>query len=757
MLRSASATNHVTLTIQRNASTIQEYTDLCESQENYSCTSSSYTDTRSMSSIATTSMSVDQGRRTPASESIITTVSESTVESVRTPFNRSLMRTPVNDMQRQDNVHHITIQKTAGLGFSINGGTNRPEGPGIFIDKILEGGDCQKDGRLKPGDQLVAVNGENMINIANEDAKAILTRLKFRPDPNIEISFARGMPFQTMITQELLLPPQTSISPSVSQDVSPRSLHSSSPYLVHSSPQSPMTSLRASAHSPVPSHHSSVPSSQQVSPSQLQSSTSPKQVQEQIQNPIQVQHQGRTSASPPMNGHIINPAIPAHLQKGLYMQPKMTSTPQATNGTIGFQPGQLNHPATVGISTLSPLGQPSSVRASPMSASSTRSLSRSRRLSLDPYVRLRVEKLEVALRYLGIEPTNEQKLLLRQTLKLDQSGLVSYGDFVQAAREVFKVQLDDHNISSSKLMFAANDFTDFTEPPPIRHQQTLPTFQERPGEELDVLRMERDEAIKEVERLKSLLREKERACNSAEEELLRIRREAQGAIHESRSLRSKAHLAEQAQMSARQMEVDYEEVVKLLEKEIRELRHLKASTPPPKKREDTGDALKRLAVLSCQLRKAEVSKKTYEVATERLLQLAELVHESLVDGPSAASAAARSRGEGGRRNDYGAGSRPPGYLSKHGRRSNADLAQEARETVKAVKQLIEVEPLPYGWEEAYTADGMRYYINHVTQGTTWQHPVTNVQASTASQPPPMTSSRRSHDPRHIENLPESRA
>nr|2YSG_A Chain A, Syntaxin-binding protein 4 [Homo sapiens] len=31
--------------------------------------------------------------------------------------------------------------------------------------------------------------------------------------------------------------------------------------------------------------------------------------------------------------------------------------------------------------------------------------------------------------------------------------------------------------------------------------------------------------------------------------------------------------------------------------------------------------------------------------------------------------------------------------------------------------------LPYGWEEAYTADGIKYFINHVTQTTSWIHPV----------------------------------
>ena len=36
---------------------------------------------------------------------------------------------------------------------------------------------------------------------------------------------------------------------------------------------------------------------------------------------------------------------------------------------------------------------------------------------------------------------------------------------------------------------------------------------------------------------------------------------------------------------------------------------------------------KRLAVLTCQLRKAEQEKETFKVATERLLQFAEVIYE----------------------------------------------------------------------------------------------------------------------------------
>ena len=48
--------------------------------------------------------------------------------------------------------------------------------------------------------------------------------------------------------------------------------------------------------------------------------------------------------------------------------------------------------------------------------------------------------------------------------------------------------------------------------------------------------------------------------------------ETQGALYSSRSLQSKLQLAEQAQLEARNMEHDYEEVVHALEVELTQLR-----------------------------------------------------------------------------------------------------------------------------------------------------------------------------------------
>ncbi|XP_038592604.1 transcriptional coactivator YAP1-like [Micropterus salmoides] len=47
--------------------------------------------------------------------------------------------------------------------------------------------------------------------------------------------------------------------------------------------------------------------------------------------------------------------------------------------------------------------------------------------------------------------------------------------------------------------------------------------------------------------------------------------------------------------------------------------------------------------------------------------------------------------------------------------------------------------LPYGWEEAYTADGVKYYINHMTQTTSWSLPETSSSSASGPPPPPETS------------------
>ncbi|XP_042619017.1 partitioning defective 3 homolog B-like [Cyprinus carpio] len=67
---------------------------------------------------------------------------------------------------------------SAGLGVSLKGNKSRETGEdlGIFIKFIIHGGAAFKDGRLHVNDQLIAVNGENLLGKSNHEAMETLRR-----------------------------------------------------------------------------------------------------------------------------------------------------------------------------------------------------------------------------------------------------------------------------------------------------------------------------------------------------------------------------------------------------------------------------------------------------------------------------------------------------------------------------------------------------------------------------------------------------
>ncbi|XP_078532020.1 multiple PDZ domain protein isoform X3 [Lissotriton helveticus] len=66
-----------------------------------------------------------------------------------------------------------------GLGFSIVGGFGSPHGDlPIYVKTVFGKGAAAEDGRLKRGDQIIAVNGQGLEGVTHEEAVAILKRTK---------------------------------------------------------------------------------------------------------------------------------------------------------------------------------------------------------------------------------------------------------------------------------------------------------------------------------------------------------------------------------------------------------------------------------------------------------------------------------------------------------------------------------------------------------------------------------------------------
>ncbi|KAF4110514.1 hypothetical protein G5714_007545 [Onychostoma macrolepis] len=66
-----------------------------------------------------------------------------------------------------------------GLGFSIVGGFGSPHGDlPIYVKTVFSKGAAAEDGRLKRGDQIIAVNGQSLEGVTHEEAVCILKKTK---------------------------------------------------------------------------------------------------------------------------------------------------------------------------------------------------------------------------------------------------------------------------------------------------------------------------------------------------------------------------------------------------------------------------------------------------------------------------------------------------------------------------------------------------------------------------------------------------
>ncbi|KFM13183.1 Syntaxin-binding protein 4, partial [Aptenodytes forsteri] len=503
----------------------------------------------------------------------------------------------------------ISVCKGTSLGLNIVGGINRNEGPLVYIQEIIPGGDCHKDGRLKPGDQLVSINKESMIGVSYEEAKSIINRTKMRFESFWEIAFIRQKNIPGY--SENLQRPFSLLTPSVA-----------------------CGEQQAAGLSPL--------------------------------------------ASP--NGKLVSMFTPNAMETGVKMEEQSPITSLDSS--------------------------PTDVSATVIAPSQNDDYELQERNST---IRLKAEKLERALNYLGIQPTDEQQQQLRQQLQKDSKGTVSFGDFVEVSRNLFSVQLNATDDGQKSVTFGVNEIASLLDSQFVTRDSL--------EDDMERLKKERNEALKEMSKLKEKLSESVNLQKMLTEELQIVKQEAKAAVEETRALRSRIHLAEAAQKQARGMEMDYEEVIRLLEAEIVELK-AQLTDHSGQNKDNIQDLRKRVTVLDCQLRKSESARKTFEVATEKLLQFVEVVHEVLSDNSTSSTVLSDRRTTLSTKALLA-------RLGRIGPTVTTALAAEARDLAKSVRAILEVDCLPYGWEEAYTADGIKYFINHVTQTTSWIHPVTS--------------------------------
>uniref|UniRef100_A0A8C4MEM7 Syntaxin binding protein 4 n=1 Tax=Equus asinus TaxID=9793 RepID=A0A8C4MEM7_EQUAS len=488
-------------------------------------------------------------------------------------------------LEKDPALQMIMVTKETGLGLKILGGINRNEGPLVYIQEIIPGGDCYKDGRLKPGDQLVSINKESMIGVSFEEAKSIITRAKLRSESAWEIAFIRQK--------------------------------------------------SDGSHPENPSYTSLLQASGEYGP--------------------------QASTFSPLS-------FPPEM-----LIPKTSSTPKTTDAILpSFKINQIKtgYKKTEETLITSSDNSPTDVSNTDIAPTWTDNCGpQEKKIFLSPSVRLKAEKLEMALNYLGIQPTKEQQQALRQQVQVDPKGTVSFGDFVQVARNLFCLQLDEVDIEAHEISS-------------LLQSQLLPC-ESLEANEMERLKRERNDALEEVNTLKEKLFESERQRKQLTEELQNVKQETKAVVEETRALRSRIHLAEAAQRQAHRMEMDYEEVIRLLEAEITELKAQLADYSDQNK-ESVQELRKRITVLDCQLRKSEMARKTFEASTEKLLHFVEAVQEVFSDNSASLSNLSERRA-------LLASQTSLTPLGRNGRNIPAMLALESKELIKSVRALLDMD------------------------------------------------------------------
>ncbi|XP_051905612.1 syntaxin-binding protein 4 isoform X1 [Hippocampus zosterae] len=518
ILRAASATNHMRLLIARDEEAKKEFADLLEKYGSNGSTGS------------TRNSPIQQGGR----------YLESTSSGSSSRSQSPLLLSPAGSQNMYNNsgpmlrslshpgegvIQLISVARFSSMGITLGGGSNRPDGPAVFIQEVLSGGDCHRDGRLRPGDQLIAINKESLIGVTHEEAKSMLNKAKFSQENAVEIAFIPGKGLFQSTTS------------------------------LHNGVQ------RAAANS------------------------------------------GRLKV------HIRSPEVCAEEPA-----PVSSPSPDICPPDIHISAKQTN------------ISNDSTNPSSPTGAKP--------KITLDPYIRLKSDKLDLALSFLGLDVTDEKRKKLRQSLTPDPQGTVAYGEFVEATRTIFQDDLEELSLGAGPFMFSSHEAASLMDTSAF-HSPTYESECSYNSEELEQFQSEVKELQTQMKQLKVVLKDMEHSKKTLEDELQKTSEKACLTVEENARLKSRLQAAEAevVQRPASSAEQDYEEVIQLLEAEIKDLKNQLASKRQARggeaTKEEVQELSRRLTAIDCQLQKSEVNRKHLEMSNKRLLGFAQNVHKVL--------------------------------------------------------------------------------------------------------------------------------
>ncbi|XP_041432938.1 syntaxin-binding protein 4 isoform X1 [Xenopus laevis] len=576
-----------------------------------------------------------------------------------------------------------------GLGIKVIGGVREISGEeyGVYVKRILPGGIAYSDGRLQSGDQILEVNGDSLLGVSSERAVDILRmasatnymRLLIARDDEARKEFSKlmekygsshsdtGSARSSPIMQgSRYLESTSSESSSRSQSpllLSPGSSHGQFTGSSSLSPHSTMSDIGIQNISVAKSTGLGL-----VISGGFNRQEGPMVYVQEVLVDGDCSRDGRLRAGDQLVSinretlvGVTNEEAKRVLARSRFRQGSCTD--------VSFVPAAVHHPGLSGANsaTSSPQrivgnGLPScrlkvhvrspecrnenhmpspspdicppelTVSAPVLPPNHRAYTGNKQKVTLDPHVRLKEEKLELILQYLGLDVSEEKKKELHQGLISDCQGTVSYGDILRAMRDGLHEELEEASLDYSSLLFThyqvANLLDTSAFHSPVTKEIELPRFSE--SLELEQLQEEVTDLRQEVRRLKVLLKEAEKSKRATEDELQSLNQKVLGLLSENQCLQSKLQVADLAQRQAHSAEHDYEEVIHLLEAEISELKSQMMGKKKLSLEVPEGlDLNRRLSLSDCQLRKSELSRRHLEVSNKKLLDFVQKIQNFL--------------------------------------------------------------------------------------------------------------------------------